>query len=199
MNAEISANDTDPRGYAKARQLQRALYLAAKRSTTRRFHALYDKLSQWHILQTAWVHVQANNGAPGVDRETLEMIAREGVDDFLREIQRGLQAGTYRPLPVRRVYIPKPDGRQRPLGIPAIRDRIVQMAAKLVLEPIFEADFLGCSYGFRPKRSAHQAIEAIRQAANAGSNWVVDFDIVGFFDNINNSEEADAVGRAASQ
>lgn len=183
MNA---ARLTTPRD--KARELQRALYLAAKKQPKRRFHALYDKVYREDILWEAWRRVRENRGAAGIDGRTLRAIEEEeGVEGFLRGIREDLQAGRYRPQPVRRVYIPKPDGRKRPLGIPTVRDRVVQMAAKIAIEPIFEADFKDCSYGFRPKRSAHQAIKAISKVARK-SSWVVDADIVGFFDNINHEK-----------
>lgn len=173
----------------KTRQLQRALYRAAKQSTTRKFHALYDKVYRWDILQRAWQEVKANGGASGIDGETLEGIEQQGVDNVLRELQIQLREGRYRPLPVRRVYIPKPGkAEKRGLGIPAIRDRIVQTAAKIVLEPIFEADFEDCSYGFRPKRSAHDAEERIRQLANQGRDYVVDADIRAYFDTIDQTK-----------
>jgi RNA-directed DNA polymerase len=171
-----------PKG--KVRELQRKLYVCAKQSKTRRFHALYDRIYRSDILWEAWRRVRSNRGAAGVDAETIQAIEQRGVGEFLTEIEAALRGGRYRPLPVRRRYIPKEPGKQRPLGIPTVRDRVVQMATKIVIEPIFEADFQSCSYGFRPKRSATEALEAIRMAGNQGHNYVVDADIQGYFDNI---------------
>jgi RNA-directed DNA polymerase len=168
----------------KVRQLQRALYRAAKASPTRRFHALYDKMYRKDVLAKAWREVKANAGSAGVDGQTIEHIEQSGVEEFLTELVTELCEGRYRPHAVRRVRILKPDGRQRGLGIPAVRDRVVQGAAKAVLEPIFEADFRESSYGFRPKRSAHQACEQVRQAVNHGANWIVELDIEAFYDRI---------------
>lgn len=168
----------------KVRQLRRKLYVCAKQSRTRRFHALYDRIYRSDVLWEAWRRVRSNGGAAGVDAETIRVIEQRGPGEFLAEIQAALRAGRYRPFPVKRRYIPKADGKQRPLGIPTVRDRVVQMAAKLVIEPIFEADFQPSSYGFRPKRSATQALEAIREAGNRGHNFVVDADIQSYFDNI---------------
>jgi len=168
----------------KVRQLQRKLWVCAKQSKTRRFHALYDRIYRSDVLWRAWVRVRSNGGAAGVDHATLRSIEEQGVAQFLEGIQADLKAGRYRPSPVKRRWIPKADGKQRPLGIPTVRDRVVQMAAKIVVEPIFEADFQECSYGFRPRRSATQALEAIREAGNRGYTFVVDADIKGYFDNI---------------
>ncbi|MFC1503991.1 group II intron reverse transcriptase/maturase [Spirochaetota bacterium] len=168
----------------KVQELQRKLWTSAKRSKTRRFHALYDRLYRGDVLVEAWKRVKANKGAAGVDKQTIAEIEDNGAGDFLERIQADLKSGRYRPLPVRRRYIPKGNGKQRPLGIPTVRDRVVQMAAKLVIEPIFEADFRKHSYGFRPGRSATQAMEAIREAGNQGYNIVIDADIKGYFDAI---------------
>jgi RNA-directed DNA polymerase len=168
----------------KVRELQRKLYVSAKRSRTRRFHALYDRISRGDVLREAWKRVRSNRGAAGVDEESIQSIEEKGVDVFLDGIRSDLVAGRYRPSPVRRRYIPKADGKQRPLGIPTVRDRVTQMAVKLVIEPIFEADFLPVSYGFRPKRNATQALEAIREAGNRGQNFVFDADIRRYFDTI---------------
>jgi len=168
----------------KVRELQRALYRAAKAYAARRFYALYDKVYREDVLRRAWQEVKVNAGAAGVDGQTIKAIEQSDIEEFLTTLATELRTGTYRPRPVRRVRIPKADGRERVLGIPAVRDRVVQAAAKLVLEPVFEADFRPSSYGFRPKRSAHQALEVVRQTVNRGQNWVVDADIQAFFDEI---------------
>jgi retron-type reverse transcriptase len=144
----------------KVRQLQIRLWVCAKSSKTRRFHALYDRIFRSDVLWEAWRRVRSNGGAAGIDRETIQAIEARGAEEFVLEIQAALGAGRYRPSPVKRRWIPKADGKQRPLGIPTVRDRVVQMAAKIVIEPIFEADFQPFSYGFRPKKSATQALEA---------------------------------------
>lgn len=170
----------------KSRELQRKLYLTAKRNRNRRFHALYDRIFRPDILRQAWEEVRRNGGSAGQDGVSIEDVEREGVEQFLREIEQDLKAGTYRPKPVLRVYIPKADGRQRPLGIPTVRDRVVQQACKMVIEPIFEANFQDNSYGFRPKRSAQQAVTVVKKALITGW-WVVDADIQGYFDNIDHT------------
>ena len=168
----------------KVRQLQRRLCAAAKRNPGRRFHALYDRIFRADILKEAWKRVKKNRGAAGVDAQTLKDVEEYGVERFLEELGVELKAGMYRPNAVLRRYIPKADGKQRPLGIPTIRDRVVQMAAKLVLEPIFEADFRPCSYGFRPRRSATQALERLRKLGAQGYNHVLDADIRDYFGSI---------------
>jgi len=168
----------------KVRELQRTLCRAAKRNGVRRFHALYDKIFRKDILRSAWEQVKAHKGAGGVDGQTIQSVESNGLDAFLLQLEEELREGCYKPHPVRRVYIPKADGKMRSLGIPGVRDRVVQGAMKIVLEPIFEADFKPCSFGFRPKRSAHDAVEVIRQTANNGYNWVVDADIQDYFNTI---------------
>lgn len=149
----------------KVQELQRKLYLKAKSSISLRFYALYDKVWRIDVLFAAFEKVKANKGAPGVDGITFEDIEQLGIYTFLRGIQEELRLKTYRPRPTRRVYIPKPDGTRRPLSVPTIKDRVVQTALKLIIEPIFEADFEDCSYGFRPKRSAQQAALEVRKTA----------------------------------
>jgi len=168
----------------KVRQLQHRLFMAAKADPERRFHALYDRIHRSDVLAEAWKRVRSNRGAAGVDGVSLSAIEQQGVPEFLAGLKACLEAGEYQPRPVRRRFIPKADGKQRPLGIPTVRDRVVQMAAKLVLEPIFEACFKGCSFGYRPGKSATDALEAIRLVGGRGHRVVVDGDIRGFFDNI---------------
>jgi group II intron reverse transcriptase/maturase len=182
----------------KVRQLQRRLYVAAKRSVGRRFHALYDRICRGDVLAEAWKRVRSHRGAAGVDGETLRAIEQGGVEEFLRDLQERLQRGKYRPHPVRRVYIRKRDGGKRPLGIPTVRDRVVQAATKLVIEPLFEADFRDCSYGFRPRRSATGALETIRLQGGRGHRFVVDGDIRQFFDRLDHGRLLELVARRIS-
>ncbi|MGV0837749.1 group II intron reverse transcriptase/maturase [Mycolicibacterium thermoresistibile] len=182
----------------KVRQLQRGLWAAAKQSSGGRFHALYDRIYRGDVLVEAWERVRNNRGAAGVDRVTLVAVEDYGVDRMLRELRRDLREGVYRPAPARRVAIPKPRGGVRPLGIPTVRDRVAQAAAKIVLEPIFEADFLSCSYGFRPKRSATAAMERLRTGFIEGHTFVVEFDIANFFGEIDHDRLLAEVGRRVS-
>lgn len=166
MNAQKANNTIE-----KVRKLQRNLYLAAKLNSKRKFHALHDKVYRIDVLREAWKRVKANGGAGGIDRMTITDVEVYGLEKFIQEIQQELKEGTYHPKPVGRTYIPKGKTEKRPLGIPIIKDRVIQMAVKIVIEPIFEADFKECSYGFRPKRSAHKALDRIRKDT-AKKGWV---------------------------
>jgi RNA-directed DNA polymerase len=183
----------------KVRELQRGLWTAAKQSPERRFHALYDRIYRGDVLWEAWERVRANRGAAGVDRITLAYVEEQyGVRRLLAELQAGLREGTYRPAPARRVDIPKPQGGKRPLGIPTVRDRVAQQAAKIVLEPIFEAGFSPSSYGFRPRRPATQAMERLRTGFIAGYCHVAEFDIRNFFGEISHERLLAEVGKRVS-
>jgi RNA-directed DNA polymerase len=182
----------------KVRQLRRRLYVAAKRSPGRRFHALFDRVHRSDVLWEAWRRVRRNKGSAGVDAQTLAEVESYGIDRFVEEIGSELRAGRYRPRAVLRRYIPKADGKKRPLGIPTVRDRVVHMAATLVLEPIFEADFLPCSYGFRPRRGALGALETIRKLGATGANHVLDADIRDYFGSIDHEKLMVLVSRRVS-
>jgi RNA-directed DNA polymerase len=181
----------------KSRELQRRLYLAAKKNKERKFHALYDRIFRPDVLWRAWIEVKQNGGSAGVDGITIDDVENVGVSQYLSDIQEELINGTYHPKSVVRVYIPKPDGRQRPLGIPTVKDRIVQQACKIVIEPIFEANFQECSYGFRPKRNAQQAALAVRKAMVHG-RYIVEADIEGYFDNIDHDILMELVAKRIS-
>ena len=178
----------------KVRELQRTLYRAAKADPGRRFHALYDKVYRRDVLERAWELVRANRGAAGIDKQTIADIGQHGVDRLLDELAADLKEGRWRPLPARRVFIPKP-GREelRPLSIPAVRDRIVQAAARIVVEPIFEADMLECSFGFRPRRSAHDALQVLVDEAWGGRRWVLESDFANCFEAIPHSQLMSAI------
>ena len=170
----------------KARKLQRTLYRVAKQQPRRRFTLLYDKVCRQDILREAWQRVKTNKGAAGVDNIDIQAIRDYGEDRFLNELEQELRSRCYRTALVRRVHIPKPGqpGKTRPLGIPTVKDRVVQMAVKIVIEPLFEADFLPCSFGFRPKRAPRMALSAIVESVNEGCSQVVDVDLKSYFDTI---------------
>ncbi len=198
MSASRLASSVRPAGGRdRVRALQRVLYRSAKQDPERRFHALFDKVARSDVMWRAWDDVRANKGAPGVDGVSIEDVETAGVQPFLEDLAADLRSGRYRPRPLRRVHIPKPGrpGQTRPLGIPTVSDRVVMAAAKIVLEPVFEADFLASSFGFRPKRSAHMAIEAIRVAANRNGDWVLDADIKACFDEIDHEVLMAVIGR----
>ena len=179
----------------KVRELQRTLYRAAKADPGRRFHALFDKVYRRDVLERAWELVRANRGAAGIDRQTIADVERYGVDRLLDELAADLKAGRWRPLPARRVFIPKP-GRpmeRRPLSIPAVRDRIVQAATRTAIEPILEADMLECSFGFRPRRSAHDALQVLVDEAWGGRRWILESDVANCFEAIPHSELMSAI------
>jgi RNA-directed DNA polymerase len=181
------------------RVLQRELYRAAKAQKERRFGVLYDKVYRADILWEAWERVRANKGAAGVDGQTIQDIEQAGVGQFLQGLADELREKRYRPNRVRRTYIPKPGKTEkRPLGIPVVKDRVVQAAMKLVIEPIFEADFQPCSYGFRPKRDAQQAIEAVAKYVTYGCAQVIDADLKGYFDSIPHEKLMNVIGRRIS-
>ena len=182
----------------KVRQFQRKLYLKAKQEREFRFYILYDKIYRWDILLLSWFRVKKNGGGPGLDGQTFKEIERDGAVQFLKQIQNDLQERTYKPEAVLRCWIEKDNGKLRPLGIPTIRDRIIQMACKIVIEPIFESDFENCSYGFRPKRSAQQAIQHIRQHLKMGCQEVWDADLSQYFDTIPHAQLMELIEKRIS-
>src|SRR5580700_2328875 len=182
----------------KIRNLQRRLYCKAKAEPAFRFYLLYDKICREDILRHAYSLARANAGAPGVDGVTFKQIDASGVEVWLAGLREELNSKTYRPDPVRRVAIPKPGGGERPLGIPTIRDRVVQTAAKLVLEPIFEADFEDNAYGYRPRRSAGDAIKRVHRQMLGGATDVVDADLSKYFDTIPHADLLNSVARRVS-
>src|SRR6266545_3198258 len=200
MSAERSARSiSDAEGVDRVRALQRVLYRSAKQDPRRRFHALYDKVARSDVLVRAWGEVRANAGAPGVDGVTIGAVEESGVDEFLDALAAELRAKTYRPQPLRRVHIPKSEpGATRPLGIPTVRDRVVMTATKIVFEPVFEADFRPVSFGFRPKRSGHDALEVIRVTANRGAEWVLDADVSDCFGSIDHDALVAQLARRVS-
>src|SRR5579864_6829511 len=177
------------------RRLQRKLYRKAKEEPEYRFYQLYDKIYREDVLAHAYALVRANQGAPGVDGCTFEQIEAAGLEEWLTDLRKELHDKTYQAQPVRRVMLPKPGGGERPLGIPTIRDRVAQQAAKLVLEPIFEADLEPSAYGYRPQRSAHDAIRQVHKLLCAGYNDVVDADLSKYFDTIPHGELMQSLAR----
>lgn len=206
MVGAVRSNNLDGRSFVDpagvsgggARELQRKLWVAAKRSPGRRFHALFDRVHSGDVLWEAWRRVRKNKGAGGIDRQTLEAVEEFGVGRLLGDIQAELREGRYRPSPVRRVMIPKPQGGVRPLGIPTVKDRVVQQAARIVLEPIFEADFLAVSFGFRPRRSATDAKEVLRRSFIAGHRFVFEADIRDYFGQIDHDRLLSMVAERVS-
>ncbi len=174
----------------KVFQFRQTLYLKAKREPVFRFYTLYDRICRSDVLRAAWEQVARKDGAPGVDNVSIEKVrnSEHGESGFLGEIEQSLKTRTYRPQAVKRTYIPKPNGKLRPLGIPTIRDRVVQTAVLLIIEPIFEADFMDCSHGFRPGRSAHDALEEIKQNLQQGRREVYDADLQSYFDTISHEK-----------
>ena len=182
----------------KVLELQRALYAKAKANPAYRFYALYDKIYRKDVLLWAWSCCRANGGSAGADGQSFERIEYKGVEAWLEELAQELRTKSYRPQAVRRVMIPKPDGKQRPLGIPTIKDRVAQMAAVIVLEAIFEADLTEEQYAYRPQRSAHDAVREVHGLLNRGYNEVVDADLSGYFDTIPHHELMRSIARRVS-
>lgn len=179
----------------KVQELQRKLYLKAKLEPNFRFYALYDRVYRTDVLKKSWMRVKLNHGSAGIDGISLKDIEEQGVDDFLKTIQQELRTRKYHPLPAKRVYIPKPDGSKRPLSIPTVKDRVVQMAVKLVIEPIFEAGFEDASFGYRPKRGAQKAALEVRKYLNYGYTNVIDADLKDCFGSIPHRELLDMIAK----
>lgn len=199
MSADLASSAAVGSMSDPVRALQHALYRSAKADPGRRFHALHDKVYRRDVMRRAWAAVRANKGAPGIDATTVADVEEYGVDRLLDELAEDLRNRRWRPLPARRVFIPKPGtGELRPLSIPTVRDRIVQAALKTVLEPVFEADFLPCSFGFRPKRSAHDALQVLIDQSWRGKRWVVETDIANCFEAIPFEKLMDAVSERVS-
>jgi RNA-directed DNA polymerase len=175
------------RTHRKVQVLQQKLHQAAKKDLRRTFGILYDKVCWWEVLWTSWIRVQQNQGAPGVDGRTIRAIKADGEVQFLQNLQQELTAKRYKPQPIRQVFIKKANGKLRPLGIPTVRDRVVQGAVKLILEPIFETNFMPESYGFRPRRSCQDALKAVRKWVMAGYSTVIDADLEAYFDTIDHT------------
>ena len=193
MKPKSPKSDTE-----RIRDFQRKLYLKAKQEKEFRFYVLYDKVRDIRFLREAYQRVKANKGSPGVDGITFDSIENSGVEEFLAIIKDELDQKTYRPSPVLRVYIQKANGKLRPLGIPIIKDRVVQMSCKMVIEPIFEADFEDSSYGFRPKRSAHDAIGAVKKNIQEGKDEILDADLSAYFDTIPHDKLMILIGKRIS-
>ncbi|NQE05102.1 hypothetical protein C5S32_04455, partial [ANME-1 cluster archaeon GoMg1] len=188
------------RRYADCRNglgIEAICWMLVRKERKRKVHSLIDKVWNWKNLNEAWKKVKKNKGAAGIDKVTIDEFERN-LERNLNEIQRLLRQDKYEPMPVNRIYIPKSDGKQRPLGIPIIRDRVVQQALKNVIEPIFEAEFLDSSYGYRAERSAKQAIEQIEAVRDEGHEWVLDADIKAFFDMVNHEKLMDAIAERIS-
>jgi RNA-directed DNA polymerase len=202
VSARASSTDLDVADddLDSVRVLQHTLYRSAKQDRTRRFHSLYDKCFRMDVLYRAWMAVRSNGGAAGVDHVSIKDVEDSGVLAFLAEIAAELKAKTYRPSPLRRVNIPKAGqpGKTRPLSIPTVRDRVVMTAAKIVLEPIFEADFLPCSFGFRPKRSTIKALDVVRAEVNRGALWIFDADVKDCFGQLDHDATMAEVARRVS-
>jgi Retron-type reverse transcriptase len=182
----------------KISELQGKLYDIAKAEPERRFHSLYDKIQRMDVLKKAWETVMKNGGSPGIDGISIEKVKKDGIEPLLTEIQKELKAGTYRPSPLKRVYIPKSNGKKRPLSIPTVKDRITQTAIKIIIEPIFETQFEPNSFGFRPNRSAHDAVDEIVKYMNYGCEHIIDADITACFDNIDRHKLMEQVAKRIS-